>query len=82
MRYGICCRLGLLAALAVAAAPSGLDSAAVDRRAAAWQPSPQERLWEQIGWSVGLASALDAGKKSGRPVFLFTHDGRLNVGRC
>jgi hypothetical protein len=74
--------LAALLALTIAAAPGGLDSAAVDRRAAEWQPSAHERLWEQIGWEPGLKRALETAKSSGRPVFLFTHDGRLNVGRC
>ena len=72
----------LFAALAVAAAPAGLDSVAVDRRAADWQPSAQERQWEQIGWAGGLKTALETAKSSGRPVFLFTHDGRISIGRC
>lgn len=74
--------LAAVLALTIAAAPGGLDSAAVDKRAAEWQPSAQERAWEQIGWESGLKSALETAKASGRPVFLFTHDGRLNVGRC
>ena len=83
MRTIICSALrGLGLALTVAAAPSALDSAEVDRRAAEWQPSARERQWEQIGWAGGLKSAMETAKKSQRPVFLFTHDGRLNVGRC
>jgi len=82
MRTRVLSLLGLGALLAAAAAASPLDSVEVDRRAAAWQPSAQEKLWEQIGWASGLKGALETAKSSSRPVFLFTHDGRLNVGRC
>ena len=72
----------LCAALALTVAAATLDSAAVDRRAAEWQPSARERQWEQIAWQGSLKSALETAKELRRPVFLFTHDGRLNVGRC
>jgi len=75
------CVLSLLV-FAVGAAPPILDSAAIDQRAAAWQPTELERQWEQIGWAGGLKAGLDLAKQSNRPLFLFTHDGRLNVGRC
>ena len=68
--------------LVLGAAPATMDSAAVDRRAAEWQPSGRERQWEQIGWAAGLKSGLEIARQSARPLFLFTHDGRLNVGRC
>lgn len=68
--------------LAIGAAPGALDSATVDQRAARWQPTARERQWEQIGWVNGIVPALEQARKSQRPVFLFTHDGRLNVGRC
>lgn len=82
IQFSLASGFALFAALAVAAAPAGLDSAAVDRRAAEWQPSARERQWEQIGWAGSLKTALQTAKSSARPVFLFTHDGRLNVGRC
>ena len=73
-----------LLALAAAALPgaSVRDAAWVDRRAAEWQPTARERRWEQIGWAKDLCSAEVLAKSHNRPVFLFTHDGRLNVGRC
>jgi hypothetical protein len=68
--------------LSGAAGAATLDSAAVDTRAAQWQPTTREQAWEQIGWEKGLLPALATAKKTNRPVFLFTHDGRLEVGRC
>lgn len=64
------------------ALPAARDASWVDRRVASWQPTPRERAWEQIGWAKDLRSAERLAKSANRPVFLFTHDGRLNVGRC
>lgn len=75
---GVC----LAMALAGTVGAATLDSAAVDARAAQWQPTMRERVWEQIGWEKGLLPALATAKQTNRPVFLFTHDGRLEVGRC
>lgn len=54
----------------------------VEQRVRAWQPTARERRWEQIGWARDLRHARRLARESRRPVFLFTHDGRLNVGRC
>ena len=43
---------------------------------------PDERPLDQIGWAKDIRDAKRLAKESGRPVFLFTHDGRLNIGRC
>jgi hypothetical protein len=52
-----------------------------DARIAAWQPSPAERRFDEIGWSTDIRAALALAKENHRPVFLFTHDGRMGVGR-
>lgn len=70
------------ASLAVAARPAAHDAAWVDQRAAAWQPTAAERRWETIGWAADIRTAERVAAEHKRPVFLFTHDGRLNVGRC
>jgi hypothetical protein len=54
----------------------------VEQRVRAWEPTARERRWEQIGWAQDLRAARRLARESGRPVFLFTHDGKLNVGRC
>jgi hypothetical protein len=58
------------------------DAAWVTERVKQWQPTAKERSWENIGWAKDIRDALRLGKANNRPVFLFTHDGRLNVGRC
>jgi hypothetical protein len=46
------------------------------------QPTQQERKIDRIGWSRTILDAEKLAKEHGRPVFLFTHDGRINTGRC
>lgn len=46
------------------------------------QPTQQERKIDQIGWARSILAAERLAKENGRPVFLFTHDGRINTGRC
>jgi len=59
-----------------------LDVARIDQRVADWQPTRAERRFDDIGWAPDLCTALKAGKVHQRPVFLFTHDGRMQFGRC
>ncbi len=67
----------------VMAAEAPLSSpAAVEQRVRAWQPTERERRWEKIGWAKDIRDALRLAKAANRPVFLFTHDGRLGIGRC
>jgi hypothetical protein len=58
------------------------DLSWVDQRVEEWQPSAAERRFDRIGWLRDIREALDLGKKNSRPVFLFTHDGHMAVGRC
>lgn len=46
------------------------------------QPKPEEKRLDEIGWADDIRHALSLAKRHGRPVFLFTHDGRINLGRC
>jgi hypothetical protein len=54
----------------------------VQKRVADWQPTAEDRRFDEIGWVNGIRTALQLGKEHNRPVFLFTHDGRMEVGRC
>ena len=58
------------------------DADWVRQRVMQWQPTAAEKRWEGIGWAAGLGDALRLAGKHHRPVFLFTLDGRMNVGRC
>jgi hypothetical protein len=62
---------------------SDADLAAwVSRRVREWQPTRDERRFDDIAWVDGIREALRLAKAHGRPVFLFTHDGHMDVGRC
>ena len=54
----------------------------VEKRVADWQPTADDRRFDEIGWVNGIRPALRLGKEHNRPVFLFTHDGHMAVGRC
>jgi len=58
------------------------DMAWVDQRVQAWQPTEREKRWESIGWAKDIRHALRLAREQQRPIFLFTLDGRMNVGRC
>ena len=46
------------------------------------QPTAAERRFDEIGWLTDIGEALGLAKKHERPVLLFTHDGRMAIGRC
>ncbi len=75
-------------AAALTAAPAQdkrpLDDPApmVTRRVQLWQPVAAERRFDEIGWASDILAARRLAKEHNRPVFLFTHDGHMAVGRC
>jgi hypothetical protein len=58
------------------------DFTRIDRRIELWQPTKDERRFDDIAWADDIRAALKLGKENNRPIFLFTHKGRMNVGRC
>lgn len=54
----------------------------VDDRVEAWKETPEEKRFDQIGWAPDLRTARRLAAENRRPVFLFTMDGRVNLGRC
>ncbi len=38
--------------------------------------------WSRIPWTASLLAARQASIKENKPVFLFTHDGNIETGRC
>ena len=54
----------------------------VERRVRRWQPTAEERRFDEIGWAGGVGEVIRLAGRHRRPVFLFTHDGHMNVGRC
>lgn len=74
--------LGIIFLANVPLSAQELDVTRIDQRIADWQPTRAERRFDDIGWAPDLCTALKAGKVHQRPVFLFTHDGRMQFGRC
>jgi len=70
--------LALAAGAAVAREPENW----VDQRVHQWQPTEKEKRWETIGWAKDIRDAIRLAREHRRPVFLFTLDGRMGVGRC
>jgi hypothetical protein len=55
----------------------------VDKRVEDWQPSKDERKWDQIGWAKDLRQAIKLAKEHNRLVFIHAYnDGKLDLGRC
>jgi len=61
---------------------SARDPAWVRKRAQELEPTAKERRLDEIGWAGSIREAERLAKQNKRPVFLFTHDGRINTGRC
>jgi hypothetical protein len=38
--------------------------------------------WRKIPWTPSLLAARNASEKEQQPLFLFTHDGNIDTGRC
>ena len=72
--------VALLFAAYVSGAEPGFD--AVQNRVTELQPKAEEKRFDEIGWAKDIREALRLASQHNRPVFLFTHDGRMNIGRC
>ena len=81
---GLFLTVGLCGAGAAADRPatSGEDLSWVERRVQDWQPTAEERRFDEIGWVQGIREAGRLAREHNRPVCLFTHDGRMAIGRC
>ena len=82
LRLILCSAFATFAAGTVCAEESSRDREWVAARAAEIAIKPEERKLDQIGWAKDIREAQRLAKEANRPVFLFTHDGRLNIGRC
>jgi len=54
----------------------------VQQRVRDWQPTAEDRRFDEIGWAKDIRTAEKLAKDNKRPVLLFTHDGHMAVGRC
>jgi hypothetical protein len=58
------------------------DFSWIEQRVQELQPTAKERRFDEIGWAKDIRTAERLAKENHRPIFLFTHDGRINIGRC
>jgi len=73
-----------LAALAVqepTKASPGDEVARIEQWIRDWQPTAEDRRFEEIGWAKDIPEAIRLSKQHARPIFVFTHKGRMNLGR-
>jgi hypothetical protein len=75
--------LGVLWCWAAVAGPprEGDPAAWVERRVQDWQPTAEERRFDEIGWAADIRTAERLAREHRRPVFLFTYDGVSMAGR-
>ena len=53
----------------------------VDEKIREWQPRPEERRFDEIGWARNWTEALSLAREHGRGIFVVAHVGHLNLGR-
>lgn len=71
--------LAVLAGAAVfAAAP---EEASIHREIERLKDS-EPNAWRKIPWTSSLVAARRASEREKQPIFLFTHDGNIETGRC
>ena len=59
-----------------------LDREQMLQRMEAIQPTAKERRFDAIGWATDIRVAEKLAKANGRPVFLFSNVGQMDIGRC
>ena len=62
--------------------PVPLDRDRIDRRIQEIQPTAKELRFDAIGWVSGIREAERLARENGRPVFLFSNVGQMDLGRC
>jgi hypothetical protein len=59
-----------------------LDREQIVRRIEEIQPTAKEHRFDAIGWASGIREAEKLAREHGRPVFLFSNVGQMDIGRC
>ncbi|MHB1423677.1 MAG: hypothetical protein ACYC3I_10885 [Gemmataceae bacterium] len=80
MKYrGSVVLVAALAATAVFAAPP--DEELIRKQIERIKASDTS-AWRNIPWAASLLAARCASERENQPIFLFTHDGNIETGRC
>jgi hypothetical protein len=58
------------------------DRERMNRRIQEIQPTAKELRFDAIGWVSGIREAERLARENGRPVFLFSNVGQMDLGRC
>lgn len=70
-----------LAALAVTASAAEREEASIRKQIDRIKDS-EVNAWRKIPWTESLLAARRASEREKQPIFLFTHDGNMETGRC
>jgi hypothetical protein len=70
-----------LTVLALGAAAAERDETWIAQRIEQIKNS-DTNAWRKIPWMSSLLTARRAGEREKQPIFLFTHDGNIETGRC
>jgi len=54
----------------------------VAKKVEEWQPNPNERFFDKVGWADDIRHALRLGKEHQRPIFLMNSTGNMPMGPC
>jgi hypothetical protein len=54
----------------------------VEKKVREIQPSRDEKRFDEIGWAPSILAAEALARKTNRPMFLFTYNGKIDTGRC
>jgi hypothetical protein len=74
-------QLSVFGMLLAAATGLASDEERISQRVKALRGSDTE-AWRKIPWSASLLDAARAARREGRPMFLFSHEGNIDTGRC
>ena len=58
------------------------DRDLIEKRIREIQPTAKELRFDAIGWVSSIPEAERMAKENGRPVFLFSNVGQMDLGRC
>lgn len=73
--------IALAALVGLTASAAWRDAESIQKRIDAIKAS-DNTAWRKIPWVPSLLAARRDSEREKRPLFLFTHDGNIDTGRC
>lgn len=71
----------LVALIVTAVSAAERDEASIHKQIERIKNS-EVNAWRKIPWTASLLAARKASEREKQPIFLFTHDGNMETGRC